>query len=123
MIYKEYNNNPKNKHTADCVVRSISTALNKKWEDVFEDLIVLGRELSVMPNNKEAYGKYLEEYETINVFKQTLGGRKRLKVNQVPEVGTYIVRVAKHLVTVVDGVIYDTWNCGEKCAYKIWRIN
>ena len=37
MKYIEYNMNPKNKKTGDCVVRSISFATNKKWEKVLEN--------------------------------------------------------------------------------------
>ena len=38
MEFIKYNNNPKQNKTNDCVIRSISLALNKSWEDVYKDL-------------------------------------------------------------------------------------
>mgnify|MGYP003458603784 FL=1 len=31
--YVNFNANPKNKKTEDCVIRAISKGLNQKWED------------------------------------------------------------------------------------------
>ena len=36
--------------------------------------------------------------------------------------GTYILRMAHHLSVCKDGVLYDTWNCGEKCVYNAWKV-
>jgi hypothetical protein len=38
--------------------------------------------------------------------------------------GTIIVKVSRHLVTVIDGVIHDNHNClrgGDRCVYGYWR--
>ena len=34
--------------------------------------------------------------------------------------GTLLVRVNGHLTTVIDGVIYDTWDCGNELVDIIW---
>ena len=37
--------------------------------------------------------------------------------------GSYILNMAKHLSCCVDGVIYDTWDCSDKCVYTAYRIS
>ena len=34
--------------------------------------------------------------------------------------GTLLVRVNGHLTTIIDGVIYDTWDCGNELVDIIW---
>lgn len=36
--FRYYNANPKNKHTTDCVVRAICTALNQSYEQTAKEL-------------------------------------------------------------------------------------
>lgn len=36
--------------------------------------------------------------------------------------GRYILQMANHLTACVDGVIYDTWDCSDKCVYRAWGI-
>ena len=35
--------------------------------------------------------------------------------------GSYVLRMSKHLVACVDGVILDTWDCRDKCVYNAYR--
>lgn len=35
MEFVRYNNNPKQNKTSDCVIRAISFATNKSWEDIY----------------------------------------------------------------------------------------
>ena len=123
--YEKFNNNPKNKITADCVIRAISKGLNKRWEDVFEDLVVIARKLKSVPTATEVYTEYLKDYETIPVMYDSPIGRKRYTIGQITLLkweGVYIIKIAKHLTTIYEGTIYDIWDCGGKCAYKIWRV-
>ena len=39
-----------------------------------------------------------------------------------PTKGRYILRVAGHLSCCIDGVIYDTWDCSEKCVYNAYKV-
>jgi hypothetical protein len=44
-----------------------------------------------------------------------------LEFSKEHEEGIYVLQVAHHLVTVVNGQYFDTWDCGIKpiyCAYK-----
>lgn len=137
MFLKE-NLNPKDKKTGDCVIRAIAKAEGKSWISVFEALTIIARRNFSLPDCRDCYAKYLKDYETVNVFHMVQGSqikcvngiqtiteehKKRYTVDDICEWhGTYIVAVANHLTCVIDGTIYDTWNCGNKSAYKIWRV-
>ena len=36
--------------------------------------------------------------------------------------GRYILNMAGHWSCCVDGVIYDTWDCTEKCVYTAYKV-
>ena len=123
MSFKKYNANPKGKKTTDCVIRAISKALNKKWEDVAEELFQLSKEMYSTQVSTDVYTKYLEKYKTISVKYDTSKGKKRYTIKDVCDMkGTYIIKTSGHLSVVKDGHLYDTWDCSKKSAYKIWKI-
>jgi hypothetical protein len=116
------NVNPKRK-TSDCVIRAICKAENKPWLEVFDSLVAIARKDYTIPNTKDAYDKYLNKYEKINVFHMVNGKKKRYTVKEICEFkGTYIVSIANHMVAVVNGNYYDLWDCGDKSAYVIWKV-
>lgn len=107
----------------DCVIRALTKVLNKEWLDVFEELLPYARSLQCMPNGKPCYEKYLTdngfEYTGISNKK----GTKRPTVQSFSKdhkEGTYFLRVANHVVAVVDGYFYDTWDSGDCSMYGYW---
>lgn len=124
MYYVEYNPNPQGKKVGDCVVRAICKATGMDWDIVFMDLCEIAFDEKCMPNEKDAYEKYIIkkglEWRSIKVTK----GSKRPTVKSFAKdhpQGTYIMRVANHLVTVQDGKYYDLWDSGECCVYGYWE--
>lgn len=52
-------------------------------------------------------------------------GSKRPTVKEFAKshpTGRYIVKVAHHVVAVVDGVYYDTWDSGYKSLYGYYEV-
>ena len=52
------------------------------------------------------------------------GCKVHLKAEELPK-GTIICRVSNHYVTVIDGVINDTYDCsrnGTRCVYGYWKL-
>lgn len=48
--YVNYNANPKNRKTGDCVIRAIARATNQSWETVYAALCELGAKMKDMSN-------------------------------------------------------------------------
>lgn len=125
-LYKYYQPNKKDikDQYGDCVIRALTKALNMEWLEVFDEITPLSRELQIPFNVKPCYETYLTKvkgftYKGISNTK----GTKRPTVSTFAKEhkeGTYILRVAHHLVAVVNGHYYDTWDSGNKSLYGYW---
>jgi len=86
--------------------------------------VEIARKKYTVPNNKDAYEPYLKKYMNVKVtYTNEEGKNKRYTVEDICTwQGTYVIAIAGHLTTVVDGNVYDIWDCSGKSAYKIWKI-
>lgn len=119
-----YNPNPKKNDTSDCVVRALCKATGKDWDTVYAELYDIGFELKVMPNDKDAWREYLKRNNFIEHKISNKKGTKRPKVQSFAssnKKGTFVLQVAKHIVTCEDGYFYDTWDCGGSALYSYWE--
>lgn len=125
-LYNYYQPNKKDLKDkyGDCVIRALTKVTGKDWYEVFDELVPIARELQCMPNTKVCYEKYLTEngfrYHGVSNAK----GTKRPTVAGFTKdhtSGTYVLRVAHHLVASVDGIYYDTWDSGKKSVYGYWE--
>jgi hypothetical protein len=114
----------KNDKIGDCVVRSMCKAVDRDWDTVYKVLCNIGYRLKDMPNGNDTWREFLK----INGFTEhkitVKKGSKRGTVAEFAEKnkkGTYVLQVANHNVTVVDGFYYDTWDCGDKSLYSYWE--
>lgn len=121
---KYYNPNPLKKETGDCVVRAICKATEKDWDVVFGELCKLAFDHKAMPNDDEVWKDYLKNNEFIEHKVSNKKGTKRPTVQSFAEKnksGTFILRVANHIVTCQDGYFFDLWDCGDKSVYGYWE--
>lgn len=121
---KYYNPNPKKNETSDCVVRAICKATDKEWDMVYKELCDIGFKLKVMPNDAEAWKEYLIQDGFILHKITNKKGSKRPTVQTFAEThktGTYVLRVANHLVTCQDGYFYDLDDFGNSSLYGFWE--
>lgn len=125
--YKYYQPNEKDikDNYGDCVIRALTKALNLTWLEVFDEIHPISREMQVPFNCKPCYEKYLTEVKGfIYTGISNKKGTKRPTVQSFAKEhkqGTYVLKVANHIVTVVDGIYYDTWDCGNSCLYGYWK--
>lgn len=123
MAYQFYNPNPLNKSVGDCVVRAITKALDEDWYKIYSDLTVQGYALCDMPSSNSVWGQYLK----------SKGYRRYVIPNTCPDcytiddfcndnpVGTFIVCTGSHVVTIIDGTIFDSWQSGSETPIFYWR--
>ena len=108
----------------DCVIRCLTKVLNKDWVDIFDELVPYAREMQCMPNGKPCYEKYLKDHGFSYVGISNKKGTKRPTVKSFSgrhKNGTYVLRVAHHLVACENGLYFDTWDSGEKSLYGYWE--
>lgn len=117
MPYAYFNENPLGRSVGDCAVRALSKALNQSWEETFTGLCLEGFMMGDLPNSDTVWGRYLRR----NGFKRRLipddcpdcmtVGRF---AEENPE-GVFILSMpGRHVVTVVDGTIYDSWDSSNE---------
>ena len=127
--------------TGDCVTRAIAIITEKPYKEVYDALNVLSESKKLGHKRiKTEYGtsykkvsssrtgvvrKVYDEYLTSLGYKWTptmkigSGCKVHLIENELPS-GRLIIRVSGHITAVIDGVLYDTWDCsrnGRRCVY------
>lgn len=110
-MFKKYNPNPQGSYVGDCVIRAISTATGLSWDRVYAELAVQGFMMADMPSSNHVWSTYLGNKgfgcSVIN------GYTVKSFANDYPS-GVFILATGSHVVAVVDGDYYDTWDSGEE---------
>lgn len=120
--WKQFNPNPINARVGDCTIRAICKALNSDWETVFAGVMVKACQLSDMPSANIVWSSYLREH----------GFKRYIIPNECPDdytvndfaidhpYGTFVLALNGHVVAVVDGYFYDTWDSGNEIPLYYW---
>lgn len=118
-----YNPNPDHARVGDCTVRAICKALNQGWEHTYIGLCLEGFLAHDMPSANAVWGSYLRgkgfkrhivDHECDSCY--TLGEFCKEYPN-----GTYIVGLDGHVVCVIDGNIYDSWDSSQEVPIYYWH--
>jgi hypothetical protein len=127
--FKYYQPNDKDlkDNYGDCTIRALSKAMDCTWLEAFDLTIPFCREYQCsnifnLPSTIER--EILKQIGFNYTGVSNKKGTKRPTVKSFalshPE-GTYILNVANHEVAVVDGIYYDTWDCGSCSLYGYYE--
>lgn len=120
-MWKYYNPNPKQKNTGDCAVRAISKAFDVSWDKAKAFLDVYSMEEAEVETSDLVWGKILAQ----NGFKMEAilceHGCDLIGFCQTHPVGKYVVKLPNHVVCVVDGDYYDSWDSGKEAPIYCWK--
>ena len=111
-MFIEANKNPHGKLVGDCVIRAISIATEKDWEKTYVEIAIQGFLMGDMPSSNSVWGAYLQDNGfTKEVCKWCGSVRDFCKSHPL---GTYILATGSHVVAIIDGDYYDTWDSGDE---------
>lgn len=122
-MYAEYNNNPQNKRVGDCVIRAIAKALGKDWNEIYIDLSMEGYKQSDSFQSMSVWGSYLKE----NGWQQMLLPDTCPACYTVRQFcvdnpqGYFILVTGSHVIAVIDGVYFDTWDSGDEVPVYFFK--
>lgn len=125
--FRYTNPNPLSRKTSgDCVVRAISNATGKPWDEVYMALCNIGFNLKAMPNDDKTYEQYLMELGWEKQRQPRKPDNTKYLAKELAEMSgqgngiVAVIRVANHLSAVSHGFILDTWDCGDKTVGNFW---
>lgn len=117
-MYKYLNNNTHQRFVDDCTVRAISLAENKSWNYTYNKLSDLARSKGLMFNSVE----FIEDYLDYNYLRECHTAKTVGEFAYENQKGTFLVTMPNHITVVIDGIIYDTFDCSDRIMRCAWRI-
>lgn len=126
-MYKYLNVHPKGLIVGDCVKRAITTAAQMDYMEVQRELNrykkITGAKTFSSDYNPHKYVENVLKARKLSFPAER--GKKRMTAGEFSRthpVGRYILNMAGHWSCCVDGVIYDTWDCSDKCVYTAYHL-
>ena len=121
-MWRKFNPNPRGSSVGDCAVRAVAAATGRSWEQTYIALALTGYALGDMPSANRTWGAYLQKQ-----------GYKRRMVEadcttcytvadfarEYPR-GVYVLGCSGHVLTVIDGAWWDSWDSGAECPIYYW---
>ena len=122
MAFVFFNPNPHGRFVGDCTIRAICKLTNQDWDQVYVNTAFQGFLAKDMPSGNATWGAYLKR----------LGYKRRFISDSCPDLysvedfcrdnpnGRYLLVLDQHVVTVVNGDYYDTWDSGREVPVYYW---
>ena len=117
-MYKYLNNNTHQRFVDDCTVRAISLAENNTWNRTYDKLSDMARSKGMMFNSVE----FIEDYLDYNYIRECERSKTVGEFAYEHPNGTYLVTMPNHITVVIDGIIYDTFDCSDRIMRCAWKI-
>lgn len=117
-MFKYYNANALNKFEDDCVIRSISCATDKSWDNVYDYLSDLAQYEGTLLDNRKFVLNYLDRtYQRLEGMYGTVGGVASMFPDNI-----LLITMKGHIVCSKYGVIYDTFDCRNRVVEYVWLV-
>lgn len=121
--WQMWNENPVSRSVGDCAVRAIALALDVDWETAYALIALNGYLMGDMPSSNAVWGSVLRQH----------GFKRYVIPNECPDCytindftdenpeGVYVVGTGNHVVTIKDGVVFDTWDSRNEIPQYYWH--
>lgn len=121
-MYEYYNPNPVGRKVGDCAVRAIAKALGIDWEKAYILIASNGFSMGDMPSSDSVWGAVLRQK----------GFYRGSIPNECPDCytaedfakdhpkGIFVLGFGGHVATIVDGVLYDSWDSSNEIPAYVW---
>lgn len=114
-MWIEYNTNPFGLRVGDCVIRAISKALEKPWEDVYVELCIQGFMMGDLPSSNAVWSAYLRHkgFNRYTITSRPDSYNVEDFCQEHPK-GVFVIGTGTHAVAIIDGCYYDAWQSGRE---------
>ena len=120
-----YNANPNNNKTGDCVIRAISVATGKSWDEVLDELTEVAHEVKSVPNNRDTYEIYLERNGFVRCKQPRKEDNTKYRgwefLDSIKKTDTILCHIGSyHIVAIKNKKIWDIWDDSQDCVGIYW---
>ena len=117
-MYKFYNANSKGNFVNDCVVRAISVAEGKTWDESYQELSKIAQKEGILLDDVRFVEKYLDKrYKRVCHYSKTVGEF----LEEFPT-GIYLLAMPGHITVIKEGILYDTFDCRDRHMWCCWVV-
>jgi hypothetical protein len=117
-MYKFFNKNAQGNFVNDCVVRAIATAEHVTWDEAYDKLSDLAQEDGTLLDDARFVESYLDAtYHRVAHYSKTVGEF----AEEYPR-GTYLITMPGHITVVINGVVYDIFDCRQREMWCAWQV-
>ena len=118
-MWKYYNANARGNFVNDCVIRAISKAERKSWDETYEELSDIAQEEGILLDDVNFVENYLDKrYKRACHYSKTVG-----EFAEEYTKGTFLITMQGHITVLIDGIIYDTFDCTNRRMWCAWQVN
>lgn len=113
----------------DCVTRAVAIITERPYREVYQELARYEQQVTGVRSarngiSKKAYKKYLADqgFSWTPTMQVGQGTKVHLRSDELP-IGKLLVSVSRHMVAVIDGVVYDNHDStrgGTRAVYGYW---
>ena len=122
-MFIRYNANPYGRRTSDCVIRAISVLTDQTWDETYLDIMIWGFLIKDMPSVNKLWGSYLRRNGFVR-FRLPDNCPDCYTIRQFCydyPYGKYMLATGTHVVAVINGNYYDTWDSGDEVPIALWK--
>lgn len=121
-MWREYNPNPTGRMVGDCSVRAIAKALDIDWETAYAMIASNGYAMGDIMSSDSVWGAVLRQH----------GFYRKSIPDSCPDCytaddfcrdnpkGTFVLGFGGHVATVVNGILFDSWNSSREIPQFVW---
>lgn len=125
-MIKFFNPHPKHLLVGDCLKRALCLLEDQEYNEVSKKLNNLKKENGCKKYNEDRnFKEYMKRTGWEYISFPAEKGKPRMNgekfCDQFPK-GKFLLNMSHHVTAVVDGVIYDTFDCSHKCVYCAWEV-
>lgn len=122
-MYVHFNNNPLGRNTVvDCSVRAVSKALGVSWDEAHDMLSHMSKQMGTIMNDNDVISAVLRMND---FYRENLPNfcpdcyTVRDFADDNP-VGLYVLCTGNHVVTVINGTYFDSFDSGDEVPLWFW---
>lgn len=117
-MYKYYNANSLGNYVNDCVIRAVSTATGKTWDETYNEISDIAQRNGTMMDDRNFVRGLLNfRYKKIPNVPYTVGE----VAGEYPD-KILLITMDGHITCSMYGVIFDSFDCRKRIAEDAWIV-